>query len=45
MIQKYADVCSFLSELQDKLADVDALGCNLVNMTDSHSVQPFLAHG
>ena len=44
MIQKYADVCRFFSELPGKLADINALGFFLVNMTDGHSVQSFLAH-
>ena len=44
MIQKYSDVWLFLSELPGKLEEVNALGCNLVNMTDTHSVQCFLAH-
>ena len=35
IIQRYADVCRFLGELPGKLEDVDALGCNLMNMMDT----------
>ena len=32
MIQRYADVCHLLGKLLGKLADVDALGYNLVKL-------------